>query len=454
MNWYNPENLSFLIQYIALAFFLASLVVFVFWVALPIHRLVVKLAAYAQSRGDVLPGAFKNDVEVLAHVFKLLTQDVQRKEKELQELYEHARSRARFMERYSDRLVESIPAALLGFDASGRLVSMNSTAEKILRIRLSEALDQSPETVFAEVPEVLRWVGHCIREGKTLQSQEVEWKSSTGEAWSAELSGAPLPEGEGKEGGYVVVLFDRTPLKQLESQARMNERLASLVDLSTGLAHQIRNPLSGVLGYTDLILKKSSGEVTELATSVREDALVLKKVVDDFLEFLRERQAFEKPLFWPEVLEEARKDLDREMKEKQVVYAREPGGEDWAVKLDRVSAYQAAFNLILNAVEAVPTGGQVEVKCFSNPSHSEIALSVEDSGPGVPEELNEKVFHPFFTTKPEGRGLGLAVVYRVAQAAHGRVEITQSSLGGAKFTLTLPGMGAATSRASLEGKAL
>jgi PAS domain S-box-containing protein len=452
MNWYNPENLSFLIQYIALAFFLASLVVFVFWVALPVHRLVVKLAAYAESRGDVLPGAFKNDAEVLAHVFKLLTQDIQQKEKELQELYEHARSRARFMERYSDRLVESIPVALLGFDVSGRLVSMNSTAEKILRTRLSEVLDQPPETVFAGVPEVLRWVGHSIRDGQSLQSQEVEWKSPAGETWSAELSGAPLPVGEGKEGGYVVVLFDRTPLKRLESQARMNERLASLVDLSTGLAHQIRNPLSGVLGYTDLILKKSSGEISELATSVREDALLLKKVVDDFLEFLRERQASEKPLFWPEVLEEARKDLDRELKEKQVSYTREPGGEDWAVKLDRVSAYQAASNLILNAIEAAPVGGQVEVRCFSNPSHSEIGLCVEDSGPGVPEELNEKVFHPFFTTKPEGRGLGLSVVYRVAQAAHGRVEIARSALGGAKFTLILPGMLASANHAVAEGK--
>jgi len=161
MNWYNPENLSFLIQYIALAFFLASLVVFVFWVALPIHRLVVKLAAYAESRGDVLPGAFKNDADVLVHVFKLLTQDVQRKEKELQELYEHARSRARFMERYSDRLVESIPVALLGFDFSGRLMSMNSTAEKILRIRLSEALDQPP------VPRVAVPLHHALRDDLT-----------------------------------------------------------------------------------------------------------------------------------------------------------------------------------------------------------------------------------------------------------------------------------------------
>jgi uncharacterized protein YoxC len=86
MNWFDPENLPFFIQNVALLFFIASLTVFVVWVALPVHRLVAKLGAYAQSRGDVVSGAFKNDAEVLAHVFKLLTQDVQQKEKELQAL--------------------------------------------------------------------------------------------------------------------------------------------------------------------------------------------------------------------------------------------------------------------------------------------------------------------------------------------------------------------------------
>jgi PAS domain S-box-containing protein len=445
MNWYNPDNLSFFIQGIALLFFIASLAVFVFWVALPLHRLVGKLAAYVESRGDVLPGTFKNDADVLAYVFKFLTHDIQRKETELQGLYEQARMRARFMERYNDRLVESIPAAILGFDGSCRLASLNSSAETVFHIRSSEAMGKSPAELWASYPEILDGLKSAIRDGTVLQGREVKWILPTGETMNAEMSGSPLPEGEGAPGGYVVVLFDRTPLRRLETQARMNDQLASLVDLSTGLAHQIRNPLSGVLGYTDLILKKSNGEITELAQSVREDALLLKKVVDDFVEFLRERQAAIKPLLWSEVLEEVHRDLERELKAKSVALHLEIAEDDRAVELDRGSAYQAAFNLILNAIEASPEGGRVEVRCSVDRRLSEVDLIVEDSGPGVQEGLDEKVFHPFFTTKPEGRGLGLSVVQRVAQAARGRVEVGRSSLGGAKFTLAIPWVGARSS---------
>jgi len=442
LNWYNPENLSFIIQWVALGCFLAALLVFVFWVALPVHRLVSKLAAYAEARGDVLPGALKNDVDTLNHVFKYLTEDLRKKEDALRGMVEQARTRVRFMERYNDRLVESVPVALLGFDGSGRLASVNSTAERIFYVRAADVLGKGAEVFWSSLPEGLDWVGAAVLGGHPIPGREVKWVLPTGESLVAELSGAPLPEGEGKDGGYVVAVFDRTPLRRLEEQARMNQQLASLVDLSTGLAHQVRNPLGGVLGYTDLILRKSDGEIAELAGHVKEDALLLKKVVDDFLEFLRERETAEKPLDWREVLPEVVADLEKERQKKGVRLTLRPCEGIPTARLDRGSAYQAAFNLVLNALEATPSGGEVAVGCRSEEGAFEVSLIVEDSGSGLPEGLFEKAFHPFFTTKPEGRGLGLAVVQRVAQSAKGRVTVGRSPLGGARFALTLPTVGA------------
>jgi PAS domain S-box-containing protein len=427
---------------IAAVFLLAALFVFVFYVALPVHRLVKKLGDYASARDTSAdPPKFQNDAEVLAHVFKLLTEDLQTKENQLKEMVEKANDRARFMETYSDRLVESVPSAVLGFDENGRLAALNSNAEAIFRLRLADATGSRPLELFASLPGLGALLENAVDGGQVLQDSPWEMKEpSAGEMRYLEISGSPLPTGAGKAGGYVAVVHDRTSMKRLEAQARLNERLEALVDLSTGLAHQFRNPLGAILGYADLIGKQAGGkgETAEMAAVIHDEAVQLKKVVDEFLEFLRHRQSAEKPLKWSEVADNAARDLERRIKEKNAVVAFRVEGAESPVDLDRVSAYQAVSNLILNAVEAVPPGGRVEVVSSVSSEGSWSVLTVDDSGPGVNDAIADQIFHPFFTTKPDGKGLGLAVVQRVVQAAGGRMEVGRSPLGGARFALSLP----------------
>jgi PAS domain S-box-containing protein len=389
-----------------------------------------------------MPGAaaprLKNDADVLAHVFKLLTEDLQAKERELRTLYDQARDRARFMEHYSDRVIESVPSAVLGFDEAGRLASSNSQAEAVLRIRQADALGRLPSDFLPPGAPLTDLLRRTLEGARPLRQAEVLWEDG-GERRILEASGAPLPAGEGRPGGYVLTLEDRTPIRKLEEQAQVHQRLAALVDLSTGLAHQLRNPLSGVLGYADLLLKKSggAGEVAEMARTIKDEGLQLKRVVDEFLEFLRQRQAAERPLRWSDLWDDLKNDLGRTLQDRGVTleFSRDPA--EAPVRLDRVSAYQALTNLVVNALEASPSGGTVGVA--SGPGGAEeTVLEVTDPGPGIPPEIRDKVFHPFFTTKPEGRGLGLSIVQRIAQAAGGRVEVGKSPQGGASFRLRLP----------------
>jgi len=439
MNWLAPDNLPYLIQAAALVLLLAALGVFVFFVALPIHRLVLKLADYASAHGGGLPGKrFKNDAEVLEAVFKLLTEDLKAKEGELQNLYEQARDRARFMERYNDRVVESVPVAVLGFDAQGDVAGLNSQAEALLRCRQSKVLGLKADRLLAGDNPLRPFLNRVLDQGKVVLPTDVIWEES-GEHRYLELSGAPLPSGEGFPGGYVVTLTDRTSFRKLEEQVRINERLASLVDLSTGLAHQIRNPLGGILGYADLLIKRPDldPESLEMARTIRDEGKQLQRVVDEFVEFLRRREVSEKPLRWSDLREDLMKDLDRTLQERGVTLrfsAEDP--EPW-VRLDRVSAYQALSNLALNAVEASPREGVVEVRSFRS-EDGEAVLVVRDSGPGIPDSIRANIFHPFFTTKPQGKGLGLAIVRRISQAAKGRLDFGASPSGGTEMTLCLP----------------
>jgi len=439
MNWLASENLPYFLQAAALLCLVSALVVFVFFVALPIHRLVLKLAEYASAHGGGLPGKrFKNDAEVLEAVFKLLTEDLQAKEAELQRLYEQARDRARFMERYNDRVVESVPVAVLGFDAQGDVAGLNSQAEALLRCRQPQVLGLKADRLLAAENPLRPVLARVLEQGKVVLPTDVIWEEG-GEHRYLELSGAPLPSGEGFPGGYVVTLADRTSFRKLEEQVRVNERLASLVDLSTGLAHQIRNPLGGILGYVDLLLKRPGldPESLEMARTIQDEGKQLQRVVDEFVEFLRRREVSEKPLRWSDLQDDLRNDLDRTLQERGATLRfRVEESEPW-VRLDRVSAYQALSNLALNAVEASPRGGVVEIRSFRSGT-GEAVLTVEDAGPGIPDSIRANIFHPFFTTKPQGKGLGLSIVRRITQAAKGRLEFGASPSGGTQMTLSLP----------------
>lgn len=242
-------------------------------------------------------------------------------------------------------------------------------------------------------------------------------------------------------------------LKQAQAEARRAERLAALGQLSAGLAHEIRNPLGVIKGSAELLNQKlaaSDSLSQELAGYIYTEVNRLSALVGRFLDFARPSQLELHPQALPEVMERSLKAVTVQGASANVQIHRDYAPGLPPVLLDQALCEQALTNLLLNACEAMgEQGGELWIRIHPAPSESgatgEVAVEIEDTGPGVPPELKEQIFNPFVTTKKTGVGLGLAIVNKIVDAHGGTLTLASAPGQGACFRLMFP---SATSEAS------
>jgi two-component system sensor histidine kinase HydH len=242
-------------------------------------------------------------------------------------------------------------------------------------------------------------------------------------------------------------------LKQAQAEARRAERLAALGQLSAGLAHEIRNPLGVIKGSAELLnqkLEASDSLSHELAGYIYTEVNRLSALVGRFLDFARPSQLELHPQSLPEVMERSLKAITAQGANAKVGIYRDYAPELPPVLLDQELCEQAFTNLLLNACEAMgEQGGELWIRIHCAASErgaaGEVAVEIEDTGPGVPPDLKEQIFNPFVTTKKTGVGLGLAIVNKIVDAHGGALTLTGPQGHGACFRLTFPAASSETS---------
>jgi signal transduction histidine kinase len=232
---------------------------------------------------------------------------------------------------------------------------------------------------------------------------------------------------------------------RLQEEAAQQERLAALGGMAAVLAHEIRNPLGAIKGLAQFLGEKRTGDPThtEMTQTIAGEAARLERLVNDLLTYARPRPAERQPLALQLTLRE-------------VMFLVRPAADAASVKvhvetddaLPRVMAdpeqmKQLFGNLVLNAVQAMPSGGTVRIRArggvpASSNSPRSIKITVEDTGPGIPEEDLPRIFEPFYTTRTKGTGLGLAICKQIVGAHGGTIRVAQSSPEGTVFEVTLP----------------
>ncbi|MBS1151928.1 MAG: Flagellar sensor histidine kinase FleS, partial [Myxococcaceae bacterium] len=234
--------------------------------------------------------------------------------------------------------------------------------------------------------------------------------------------------------------YDQLSHAQIELVKR--ERLAALGELSAVVAHEVRNPLGVIYNSMSALrrLLTPIGEAANLFKMISEEAERIDTIVADLLEFARPHAPELKPESLPQVVAGAVKALQTSRGTRGVKIAVSVPDPFPSVRVDERMLRQALINLLVNAVQAMPRGGEVQVRLAIEAWRGvrSARIDVADEGPGVPAALTESVFQPFVTTKATGSGLGLAVVKRIVEAHHGEVELTSTPGKGATFTLWLP----------------
>jgi signal transduction histidine kinase len=239
--------------------------------------------------------------------------------------------------------------------------------------------------------------------------------------------------------------------RELSRRAQTAEKLAAVGTMTAGLSHEIRNPLNAAALQLNVLERRvqrlpeaEQPALLEPLTLVKEEIRRLDHILEDFLQFARPREFQAQPVPVVPVISRVLDLLAGQFERRGVSLLRQltPAG---AVRGDEERIRQVLVNLCLNALEAVPDGGHVLVRCGLAPRESpgaradgeRVEIAVEDDGPGIPEEARNRVFEPFFTTKAKGSGLGLSIVHAIVAQHGGTIHAEQSPEGGARVVLRL-----------------
>ena len=349
-------------------------------------------------------------------------------------------ARAQASERFSDEIVNGITSGVMLVDSAERLRIMNPAGRRLLGV--SEAqVGHDVHVGLRTAPALVDLVREALR-SRSPTARRLVTVAVDGRQMPLHLGVtiSPILDHEGAWEAVICLFTDLTAVMALEEQVKLQDSLARLGELAAGIAHEFRNGLATIHGYARMIdPAKLDGPYADYVRGIRDETDALSRIVTTFLDFARPVQLAVAPVDLRALIERGIDDLRDE--------AERLGGRievvgDWRpVAGDDAWLRQAFMNLVRNGIEATRGAGQapvIVVRGGIEPSTAMQHVAIDDNGPGIPAEVAGRLFQPFFTTKAQGTGLGLALVQKIVVMHKGRIGSTNRPEGGARFVVSLP----------------
>jgi PAS domain S-box-containing protein len=432
---------------ILLTVFILILVVSLLFIILLLRRL---LRPYRQLVGEAerAPVAARSNKgrdegQFVLETFKSVVAQLQAQQRELEALSAQASARAATAEKFSERIVASVPSGLVAFDASGHATVVNSPARALIEAN-GEAEGQSVRELLRAAPDLAEMVEHCLQTGEVYRREEVMATGVNGQVRRLGATVAPIdPTPDQTERGALCLVTDLTEVTQLREQVALKNNLESLGEMSAGLAHEFKNALATLHGYAQLMQRLKLDESGQAASSaLLQEVRNLSEMVTAFLNFARPQPLDVTDVSLREMIEDAAMELRGLYEERRVELIIE--GDFSNVSADERMLRQALLNLLRNAAEAISEEDvrrRIRVRGTSKrETNGKVwtAIEIQDTGEGIQPGDLQRIFIPFFTTKSKGHGVGLALAHRVITDHGGTLTATNASAGGAIFTIKLP----------------
>ena len=337
---------------------------------------------------------------------------------------------------YLESVLSHISQGILFIGRDGVLSTYNQAAEKILGRGKEEVFLKPFLSSFAD--EVL---GFSL--SQTLQTERVpevvytEVNLSPGEIKDIEVTTKFVNQGPQTSQGLIVLIRDITEVRRLERVANRNDRLKELGEMAASVAHEIRNPLGGIEGFASLLHRdlEKNPESQKMAAYIIEGARTLNQLIAKVLNYTRPLKMHYECVDLAGFLQEALHYLEVD-ESLGCSFSFETDAPALMVSLDPSLMRSAIFNLALNGAQAMAAKGTVQVRVRRGVNT--VFIDVEDTGAGIAPDHLEQIFSPFFTTKHDGNGLGLAEVHKVVRAHGGTIEVISEVGKGTTFTIKLP----------------
>jgi two-component system sensor histidine kinase HydH len=347
-------------------------------------------------------------------------------------------ARADASERLNGEIIASLTAGLLVVGLNGEVRILNPAGHRLLGIPDGPPPDDYRQLI--DEPALSQVIDECLSTGAAIVRRTVHLPERRQGASRFGVTVSPLFDGAAKLHGAVCLFTDLTAVQQLEEQLRLKESLATVGELTAGIAHEFRNGLATIHGYGKLLDPSALPEAYRpYVQGIRAETESLGQIVTNFLNFARPAQLTLTDVDLRAICER----VAEEVRSEAIGLGGDVTvrGEFGRLQGDEVLLRQAVSNLLRNAVEACVEAAiaPVVVICGERDRATNVCrITVDDCGPGIQIADRERIFQPFFTSRRQGTGLGLALVQKIIVFHNGRITAGESRLGGASLQVTLP----------------
>jgi two-component system sensor histidine kinase PilS (NtrC family) len=363
------------------------------------------------------------------------------------------------LQAFHENIVRSISSGVFTADATGAITSFNPAAQEVTGYSLGQVLGRSWRDIF-------NWHPNQSPDDAASDAQpgmtrfEVECKGANGSRLVLGMTVSPLHEQE-QPHGLVGVFKDLTQIRDLEEEMRRKEWLANLGEMSAGMAHEIRNPLGALAGAMQMLRKEAIPDATDrrlMDIAIRE-ATRLDAIITEFLQYARPPALDLEEHNINKILAETLDLVQHEARNRtRIVIATSLADGALVAQVDQNQMRQVFWNLATNAFDAMPDGGKLTITTgcrridAGGRKGDVIEIAFRDTGEGIAPGNLDKIFLPFFTTKKEGSGLGLAAVHRIVDLHGGWIKVESQPQAGTRFVVCLPRSGDDAVRLWHEGR--
>jgi PAS domain S-box-containing protein len=357
------------------------------------------------------------------------------------QLYNSLEQKAAQIERlkdFSENIVESLNVGVLAVDFAGAVESWNTQLEGLIGVPREEAVGRKLEEVLPA--DLLAEIASHSGDERVSSLYKFHMQNREGRNLVVNVSMVPLVGKSGERIGRLILFDDVTQRIRLEEQVFQNEKLTSLGLLAAGVAHEVNTPLAVISNYIQMLAKQlPSGDPRhQLIEKVVKPTFRANEIVNNLLKFSRTGAAESTEVNLNAVVEEVLTLVAHPFRTAQVQVTRNLQRELPSVLGSNNKLQQVFLNLFLNARDAMPSGGVVEIRTAAH--NGSVEVEIIDNGGGIPREHLNRIFDPFFTTKSSGRGtgLGLSVSYGIVKEHSGKVDVRSTPGKGTSFRLEFP----------------
>ena len=346
-------------------------------------------------------------------------------------------------------VLDSMARGIIVTDTAGRILLVNRAAERLVPLRTSEYAQQPVWAAITDA-EIAAFLRDTLRRQENARDRD--FTIASGALRTLSFGVLPLVR-EGHVAGNLIYAEDVTEKRSTEARLRRAESLAALTTLTAGVAHEIKNPLGAISIHLQLIQRRLGAEqqepdsgawsaVREAVGVIEEEVERLNQIVVDYLFAVRPMNIDLASGEVNEVLAELLRLLRPELEEAGIELREQLGNNLPRVLLDQRYLREALLNLIKNAIAAMVEGTTAErprvLSVASSTDGDTVTIRVGDTGPGIPQEIQGKIFEPYFTTRDFGSGLGLTLVYKIVKEHLGEIELDSKAGSGSTFSISIP----------------